>query len=241
MTRALALLLAFSSLLQALSGRDSRCARDTAMVVARRAGKPPMSAQRFSKPAAMRWMPRSRWLRAGGDASVRGQHRRRRIHAGPPRRRAHHVHRFPRARARKGVAQHVPRCRRAKPRATAWMAGAPPACPARCAASNYASQEIRQQTMGGTGRARRRAGSRGFPALYALAQVPEESPKPVRAVPRIEAHLPNGTQIYEAGETFVQPELGAHAGRASPKRRQGLLRGRNRAAARRRPWRPTAA
>ena len=40
-----------------------------------------------------------RGLRAGGDASERGQYRRRRLHADPPGRRAHHIHRLPRARS----------------------------------------------------------------------------------------------------------------------------------------------
>ena len=51
-------------------------------------------------------------VRPRRHASLCGQSRRRRLHAHPPGRRTHHVHRFPRARARRRFAQHVPRRRR---------------------------------------------------------------------------------------------------------------------------------
>ena len=48
-------------------------------------------------------------VRDGGDLSVRGQYRRRRIHDHPHGRRPHHLHRLPRARAGQGIARHVSR------------------------------------------------------------------------------------------------------------------------------------
>ena len=137
-------------------------------------------------------------LRAGRHASRRRQPRRRRIHAGAPGRRPHHLHRFPRARAR-----------RRPPATCIWT---PPARPRRTASSGYRASGV-PGTVRGLEYASQKYGTKPWADLVApgrRAGVAKASRSPMRRrkslrgaaaasrVSRIESHLSARRQILRS-------------------------------------------
>ena len=152
------------------------------------------------------------------DALQRRQYRRRRIHAGAAGRWTNHLHRFPRARARIGVARHVSRCHR---QADARQHHRVPRVgrSRHRRGSGIRVEAFRQAAVGGTGAAGHRPRRQGLSALLRAGQ--RIARRRVGRLSRIEAHLPARWKILRARRRLraARSREDAHAHRAIGQRR----------------------
>ena len=109
--------------------------------------------------------------------------------------------------------------------------------PGTVAGLEFAHRKYGQQALGGAGRAGGGPGRQGLPGLLAAGAKPARQPA-AGPLSGIEAHLSAQRQVLRARRKLVQPELARTLDRIRRRRRQGLLRGRDGAAAGRRDGRP---
>ena len=153
-------------------------------------------------------------LRDGGDASVRRQHRRRRLHADSHGRRPDDVHRFPRARAGEVDAQHVPgREGRAHARQHRGLA-----IVGRAGHRSRIRARGRRSTASGRGP---RTWRRPWSSRRRASRCPTRSPKgfkgskSLRELAGVEAHLPEERRVLRGRRNADAARTGADARSAS--------------------------